>query len=37
VPSAQQPGYLAPYLPPAQREFTIVGEQMEEVQYGGYR
>ncbi|HIQ01503.1 MAG TPA: hypothetical protein EYH30_05170 [Anaerolineales bacterium] len=37
MPSAQQSGYMAPYLPPVQREFTIVGEQMEEVRYGGYR
>jgi type IV secretory pathway protease TraF len=33
--SAQRPGYLAPYSPPAQREFTVVGGEMEEMVYYG--
>ncbi len=30
----QTGGYLSPYLPPAQREFTVVGGAVEEVQRG---
>ena len=37
APSVQQPGYLSPYLPPAQREFAVVGGEMEEVSYGHYQ
>lgn len=35
IPNTYQPGYLAPYAPPAQREFTVVGGELEEVGYGG--
>ena len=35
--AAPQPGYLGPYLPPAQREFTVVGGGMEERRYGSYQ
>ncbi|HEC35395.1 MAG TPA: hypothetical protein ENI39_02550 [Anaerolineae bacterium] len=37
VSSARQPGYLPPYVPPARREFTVVGGEMEDVRYGGYQ
>jgi hypothetical protein len=33
----QQLQYLSPYAPPAQREFSIVGGEMEEVRYGHYQ
>lgn len=32
-----QPGYLAPFSPPAQREFTVVGSEGEEARYGRYQ
>jgi len=36
VINPQPSAYLAPYMPPAQREFTVVGGGGEEVRYGGY-
>jgi len=32
--STNQGGYLPPYAPPARREFTVVGGEVEEVIYG---
>jgi hypothetical protein len=36
-PNPHQAAYLAPYGPPTQREFTVVGGEMEEVSLGDYQ
>jgi hypothetical protein len=37
MPSGSQAGYLGPYVPPAQREFNVVGGGVEEVRHGRYQ
>ncbi len=36
-PPAAQAGYLAPPAAPTQRRFVVVGNEMEEVEYGRYQ